>query len=118
MTMIDEKLDRLTTALLDKAQAGKVAWEPTASENIYLANFSKYAVSIRMRSYPTATAGVIYHYVLSLLNEDGADIETRTERSAGQGDYDKLERIFNLARRSAYDVEEGLDTILQALEAE
>ena len=132
MTMIDEKLDRLTAALLDKTRAGKVTWEPTASENVYLANFSKYAVSISRVSNTavkfsptTAPTGVLelgdyttFHYVLSLLNEDGEDIEIKTERIAGHGDYNKLEHIFNLARRSAYNFEEGLDTILQALEAE
>ena len=55
-------------------------------------------------------------YVLNLLNEDGEDIETKRERIEDEGDYDELEQLFNLARRPAYNVEEGLDTILEALE--
>ena len=112
MTMIDEKLARLTAALLDKTQAEKVIWEPTASENVYLANFSKYAVSVRLVPYDET----IPDYVLSLLNEDGVDIETKTARRKGEENYEELEQLFNLARRSAYNVEEGIDTILEALE--
>lgn len=112
MTMIDEKLARLTAVLLDKTKAGKVVWESITAGDEYIAEFSKYGVSVSRVSIRNS----VPEYVLSLVNEDGDDIETKRESQRSNGDYDKLEQLFNLARRAADNVEEGLDSILEALE--
>lgn len=117
MTMIEEKLSRLIVALIEKTESGKVTWNKTVSMNRYLANFSQNAISIKR--FPSELEEDRTHYIFSLLNGDGEEIESKyTEWPGRRTDYRNLEKLFNLARRSAQNVEENIDSLLQTLEQE
>ena len=110
MTMIDGKLASLVTTLLEKSRASKVPWRATASDNIFLCGFGGYGVSIR--AWTTTTGG--RQRSLSIVNEDGVEIETLLAYSRSS-EFDDLDEMFTLARRSANNVEEGLDRLLREL---
>ena len=111
-TSIDEKLNRLIDTLNSKTESGKLSWEETAADSEFLANFSAYGVSIAKKSYPTNPPD----YTLTLLNSEGEDMETSREADPSRSKYRELQRLFTLARRSARNVNEGLDAILKILE--
>ena len=113
MTMIEEKISQLIVALIDKTGAGKVTWKKTVSANRLLVNFSLNAVSITRIPNNNINAT----YVFSLLDDDGNEIESKTEYSSTTAEHQKLEQLFNLARRSANNVEESLDSLLKTLES-
>ena len=110
MTMIDGKLANLVAALLEKSRASKIPWKATAQENSYLCVFGGFGVSIRQTRIATSTIW----YFLSIVNEDGVEIETLSARS-NSTDFVDLDEMFTLARRSANKVEEGLDRLLREL---
>ena len=126
-SVIDEKLSHLVGALLQKTGEGKVSWKPTVNDDEFLAGFKRYVVSIRQdflrfEDDPSQQEHLIE---LSLLNQDGKVMETKTSSSEqgsiwGPGlsdDYKNMHELFILARRSAHNVEEGLDSLLKELES-
>ena len=125
-SVIDDKLSHLVGALLQKTREGKVSWKPTVNDGEFLAGFKRYVVSIRQDSLRFEGDPSQEHLIeLSLLNQDGKVMETKAS-SSGQGsiwgsslsdDYENLHGLFVLARRSAHNVEEGLDSLLKELES-
>ncbi len=126
-SVIDEKLSHLVGALLRKTGEGKVSWKPTVNDGEFLAGFKRYVVSIRQSvlRFEDDISQQEYLIELSLLNQDGKVMETKAS-SSKQGsiwapslsnDYEYLHELFILARRSAYNVAEGLDSLLKELES-
>ena len=113
MTMIEGKLSSLVDVLLEKSREGKVSWKPTARSNEFLWGFSKYAVSIRQTSERFDSGHI---YSLSIVNESGEEIETLIH-NANSPDHKIVQEMFILARRSANNVEESLDNLLQELQS-
>ena len=132
MTMIDEsiidsKLSALITTLIDKTREGKVSWSPTINDGEFLAGFSRYVVSIQQSTMYSEDpdSGRQFCIDVALLDQNGKIMEVTTSFSGGSltfgpgrfDDYENLYELFILARRSAHNVAESLDTLLQELES-
>ena len=124
-SVIDDKLSLLVGALLQKTGEGKVSWKPTVNDGEFLAGFKRYVVSIRQDSLRFEGEPSQEHLIeLSLLNRAGKVMEEWASSAQGSisgpslsDDYEYLYELFKLARRSAYNVEEGLDSLLKELES-
>lgn len=109
MMKLDAKLNRVTTLLLQKTREGKVQWKPSATDDVFVSSFGEYGVSIRKGHYSS--------FELSLMDKTGAVFESIFEAASEKSEYLRLEELFILARRSAYNIEESIDTLLQELES-
>lgn len=115
MTMIiNEKLTRLVITLVEKTEEGKVSWNPTVNADEFVAGFSHYAVLIR-KNILLDESPIQTYFELLFLNEDGREMESSVSISGQRGIQQHLRKLFTLARRSAYNVEEGLDRLLQEI---
>ena len=106
---LEEKLTHLTALLLEKTREGKVIWKPSATDDVFVSSFRNYGVSIRK--------GFFADFELNLIDMTGAVFESIKETIPHQPEHKKLEELFILARRSAHNAEESLDTLLQELES-
>ena len=113
---IDGKLSYLVTALIDKTREGKVLWKPTINDGEFLAGFSRYVVSIKA-GYDNAFREERPFRTLRLLDRDGRTIDAKIEYDTDSSDYEDLEYLFILARRSAHNAEQSIDYLLQELES-
>ena len=123
MTKFEEKITNLIDLLLEKTLEGKVSWESTANNETFLSSLGLYGISIRRTVPQTVTRGIAFFgdsrpiYIVSFLDEEGKLFDSKVENSASSTGYEKLEELFTLARRSAHNVEESLDRLLQELES-
>ena len=124
MTMIiNEKLTSLVATLVEKTEEGKVSWNPTVNADEFVAGFSRYAILIRkdVSVYEFGDTSQETHLELLFLNEDGRVMDSKgasqDSLSDQSDDFERLYELFTLARRSAYNVEEGIDHLLQELES-
>lgn len=108
MTSFDEKLAQLITTLLEMTREDKVPWESTVRESTLIAAVGSYGVAISNERFG---------YVLMFSDENGKEIETKIEDSVGSSDHMKLEELFTLAQRSAYNAEESLENLLRELQS-
>ena len=123
MTHFEEKVAHLIDLLLDKTREGKISWESTANSDAFVSSLGLYGISIRRNVPHTVARGFALFgdtrpaYVVSFLNEDGELFDSQSENSPSSAGYEKLEELFTLARRSAHNVNESLDNLLQELES-
>ena len=120
MTLVDkstrqDRMSHLVKALIDKTGEGKVSWEPTVSDEKFLAGFSKYVVSVEV-GFEDGFRQERPYRTLSLLNNNGKTVDAKVEYDIDSSDYEELGELFMLARRSAYNAEESLDNLLQELQ--
>lgn len=98
--MITEKDSKLLDYLLENTAAGKIRWQPTASDDQFTASFKgKYNVVI--------TSGRSDYY---LRMEDDAEREMLAI-SNEEDDRNRVHDIFQAARRIALDVDAAIDEI-------
>ena len=107
MIRFDEKLTSLVDMLLEKTRKGKISWDATAGNDVFITLFGRYGVSI---TYENAA----YH--LMFVQDNGEAIDTKVEHSVDSTNHWKLEELFILAQRSANNAEEKLDGLLQELQ--
>ena len=115
-SIIDNKLSHLITTLINKTKEGKVSWSPTINDDEFLAGFSRYVVSIKV-GYDNEFRQERPFRTLILSNQDGRTIDAKVEYDTDSSDYEELGELFMVARRSAYNAEESLNSLLQELES-
>ena len=113
---IENKLSYLVSTLIQKTREGKVSWNPTINDDEFLAGFSRYVVSIKLGFADEFRQERPYR-TLGLLNKDGKTIDAKIEYDTDSLDYQELGELFVVARRSAHDAEESLNSLLQELES-
>ena len=113
---IENKLSSLVSTLIQKTREGKVSWNPTINDDEFLAGFSRYVVSIKLGFADEFRQERPYR-TLGLLNKDGKTIDAKIEYDTDSLDYQELGELFVVARRSAHDAEESLNSLLQELES-
>lgn len=125
MTKFEEKISHLIDLLLEKTDEGKVSWESTANSDTFISSLGLYGISIGRRMPESSLTGMsvaLYGarpttYVLSFLDDSGETFDSKVEESRDSDDYEKLEELFTCARRSAHNVGESLERLLQELES-
>ncbi len=108
--MTDPKLVELVTRLHRQTVLGKVAWEPTVTDDEFQAEFPDYTIRI---SIPT-----LYSYRLEILNPDGRVVEAISSWALEKSMDDAVEtmsELYAVARRTAMRVDEALDDLLSKL---
>ena len=113
---IENKLSYLVSTLIQKTREGKVSWNPTINDDEFLAGFNRYVVSIKLGFADEFRQERPYR-TLGLLNKDGKTIDAKIEYDTDSLDYQELGELFVVARRSAHDAEESLNSLLQELES-
>jgi hypothetical protein len=106
--MADERLLELASLLFEKTKTGEIAWEKTSFDETFQTSFPKYSVRIqKVKGAPT----------LFLFNEDGDLIEelSYVEAFLSLGSENRLNELFELARRKAMGVDQALDELLREL---
>jgi hypothetical protein len=115
-----EKIDQLVTKLTDLTETGKVAWDETADENVFVASVGKFVVSLGQDE--DSWGNPIDRFRFRVLDGTGKTIDEAlsyqgalsSQRDAEE--RDRLQRLHGLARRSALHTEEVLTDLLSSLE--
>ena len=109
MSSYENQLDPipLLHALIDKTQAGKLKWDETADENIFLVSVGG-NTTLKVRRLFNSL-GDDFHY-LSLLDENGKLIWEINQPSG------LIEQLFVLARRVALKVDERVEALMGTLQ--
>ena len=98
----------LLTAILEKTRAGKLKWDETADENIFLVSVGG-NTTLKVRSPSNEFYGDAYH-TLSLLDENGKLLwEIRDPQPL-------IGELFRLARRIALKVDERVEALMETLQ--
>ena len=98
----------LLNTLITKTLAGKLKWQETANEAVFLVSVGG-NTTLRIRQEFNRSAGYYYH-VLSLLDENGKLIWEIEEPSV------LIEQLFVLARRVALKVDERVEALMETLQ--
>lgn len=114
----DKDLDAtpLVAAILEKSKAGKLKWEATANENVFIAsvggNTLKIYLDTETRLDALGIAGPLESPVLCLLDEKGRTLWELRVRQVKEG----LRPLFELARRVGNKLDERMESLIGALE--
>ena len=110
----------LLTAILEKTRAGKLKWDETADEDIFLVSVggnTTLKVQRKLRAQADSInrtllgdGDAVHHYTLSLLDENGKLIWEIEEPWA------LTKELFVLARRVARKVDERVDALMGTLQ--
>ena len=122
--MNEEKLLDIASKLLERSQAGDIAWSETADTNTYSAAFPEYSVTILILDYKTFKHP--NNYAFSVYNDKGMQvesIETSLERhieesELSSGAWQTLSRLYDIARSQALKSNEILDDLLTRLSSD
>ena len=93
----------LLNAILEKTKAGKLKWEETADEDVFIASVGG-DTTLKVSKEP----GLLVK--LSLLSEQGKTVWEVTDLSY------ELDELFRLARRVALKVDEKVEALLETLQ--
>ena len=98
----------LLNALINKTQAGKLKWDETADEDIFLVSVGG-NTTLKVRRKFNRSQGFYSHF-LSLLDENGK-LVWEIDQPEGL-----IEQLFVLARRVALRVDERIDALMGTLQ--
>ena len=108
--MADKKLIYLIDRLLFRTEEGSISWTAEKPKQ-YRVDFDDF--SIRVESYTTRLAEPIVE--LSVINEEGVEIESVTDKKIDSNARANLRKLFDSARRRALKIDEALEKILRAV---
>ncbi len=113
-----KQLVQLATKLTELTQQGKVVWEETAQETEFLTALPAYGVRISHEIVGQNWGDDVFDYRLTILDEKGRVLETITDRKIYDDTYksDLLSGLYELARRSALNVDDRLIDLLSGLQ--
>ena len=97
----------LVNAILEKTKAGKLKWDETADEDIFIVSVGG-NTTLKVRQKFDQYQGD--RYILSLLDENGKLIWVIEEP------WDLTKELFVLARRVALRVDERMDALMGTLQ--
>ena len=111
MSSYADQLDAtgLVTAILEKTRAGKLKWEETAGEEVFIASVGG-NTTLKVWRDDSFGSPAYYHCTLSLLDENGKILLESREPDA------MLDELFTLARRIALKVDERVDKLMETLQ--
>jgi len=102
---------QLVSTVLDKTKAGKLIWEETADENLFIASVGGSAtVEVRRPSSDYSPTAENYYYTLCLLDENGKVLWVIDEPQT------LIQELFGLARKIALRIDEKVEAFLETLQ--
>ena len=96
---------RLVSTVLDKTKAGKLKWEETADENVFIASVGG-NTTLKIRQ----SENWQYPNTLSLLDENGKLLSQISDPQT------LIQELFELARRIALKVDEKVEALIETLQ--
>ncbi|MBI4339342.1 MAG: hypothetical protein HY680_05250 [Chloroflexi bacterium] len=104
---------QIANLALGRTKEGKLLWEATARESLFLATLGNQSLQI---SHSPETSAEEETYSLSVLNRDGLELE-RLSATYRDGAYESLKEVFVLVRRQVLDVDKELEELANVLSA-
>ena len=111
-----EQIDQLIARLADLTENGKVAWEETADEGIFLASVGRYVVTLGKENRQDSWGDSYESLRFRILDGTGKTIDEASSYGQTAEDSRRLYGLYELARRSALHVDEALSDLLSSLE--
>ena len=99
----------LLTAILEKTMAGKLKWDETADEDIFLVSVGG-NTTLKVQRKLLDQRDAVHRYILSLLDENGKLMWEIEEP------WPLTKELFVLARRVALRVDERVDALMGTLQ--
>ena len=101
------ELGQILSGLVQRTAEGKLKWTRSVQNGRFVASVDTISIAI-------AEDG--FSHRLDILDESGETVESLGYRDVTDGQDEELERLFVLARRSAYDVSSVLERLAKGLE--
>ena len=108
--MSDERMIAIASKLLERTRKGDVGWSDTVDENTFSVAYPEYSVLIR-RAADGRTC------VLSIQNVHGSEVQS-LRLAPYETEFETLDELLQLARRTALKTDEVLDDLLGRLSKE
>ena len=106
----------IVTKLWERTNQHKISWEPTVNENTFLATIGD-SSSVTVTSYRSRDGDDEVRF--RILDERGRELEEYdTDENEDDEVIEKLNDIYNEARRTALQINSRLDELLEELEKE
>jgi len=113
--MEDTKAIEFFRGVLSKTRAGRIGWQPTATESAYIAAIGgKFILSVWQYEYPDQETFPFARYSLAVKDQDGRVLTTITSSDAGIAEGEMRE-LYELVSRQAFRVNEKIDQVLGEL---
>src|SRR6266852_1248805 len=93
------KIDQLISKLTDLTEGGKVTWEETAAEGIFLASVGKFVVTLGKEDFKDSWGSLDERLRFRILDGTGKTIEEASSEGQQADDQHRLYRLYELARR-------------------
>ena len=113
--MDNQKFNLFLDRLLKKTEQGKLEWEKTADRDTLLLVLKDSAVSIVHDIEYVSREKNYRGYHFDFRNESGDIVESVTV--SNKEEYEKAEKIYNLAQKQSPKINKTLDSILEQLAA-
>ena len=112
-------LDKILDGLLQRTTDGKLKWSRTAEADQFVTSVDTISVIVRRKVVHTFPGVSTPEFQLEILDAQGTSIETIGLASGGATPdrQRKLPRLYDLARRSALNIQETLEKLAKALES-
>lgn len=114
--MISNKYSTLISKLLSSTKENRTHWQKTGRQNEYSTELSQFMITLSMVSSGTFSIGKERNssYVLSVINDEGENIDI-CEILSSDPSIVMTSELFAEARRSYYQVDEVLDSLIDSL---
>jgi hypothetical protein len=111
--MDDPKALALFQEILKKTLAGKMAWEPTAEDDRFIATLGKYTLNIVPYTSKDNWGQPEGPPVIRMFYDDTIIVEI--SRSIDGVEVEQLNNVFVFARRTALNADQKIDELLEEL---
>ena len=114
------EMNDVVAKLAQLTEQGQVPWKTTVDTATFAATFGR--MSVLISTYATRPGSDIRSYKLSVLDEQGDEIDfvAATEESVSRwpppADIHVLKNLYTLAKRTALDVDRRLEELLNAMD--
>jgi len=110
----DLKAQQLFEEVLQKTETGRIRWEPTAKENLFIAPIGGQFTLAVSENAREDGYGNEYTQVVLVLKDKERELITVTTDIEGVEDF-RMRQLYELARRLANKVDDQIDKVLGEL---
>lgn len=114
--MDNQKFNLILDKLLERTEEEKLEWKATANDNTFLVVLKDSSISV---SYDFDEFGNFEYYTFNFRNENGETIASVSLKNDedDEKEFEKAQKIFNLARQHSFMNNKTVDRILEQLAA-
>ena len=118
--MDNQKFNLILDKILERTEEGKLEWKATANENTFLIVLRDSSISV---SYEFDEYDGSQYYTFNFRDENGETVasislkKSRIELDNDEKEFEKAQKIFDLARQHSFMNNKIVDRILEQLAA-